>query len=356
MLNQKQIDEIHSLLEQSQNPIFFFDNDVDGLCSFLLLRRYIGRGKGVAIKSFPNLGISYVRKLHELKPDMIFILDKPIVDQEFIDAATQLGMPIIWIDHHTPQQDVSKVNYYNPIFGKTKSYEPTSYLCYLVTKKKEDEWIAMLGCLSDYFLPDFAEEFSEKYKDIFSIKPLKKMIYETEFGKITKILSFALKDKISNVIKMLKLLLKIKSPYEILLREEKFEPIYRRYKQIKQKYDKLLEKAEEIVNKEEEKKKFLYFQYGGDLSLSAELSNEFLYLYPNKEIVVVAYIKNDKVNFALRSQENSEVDIRILTAKVLEGIEGTGGGHKHACGSSVKTKDLSKYKENLEEQINQLKL
>ena len=55
MLNKKELDEIKENLEMSQNPLFFFDNDVDGLCSFLILRRSIGRGRGVAIKSFPDL-------------------------------------------------------------------------------------------------------------------------------------------------------------------------------------------------------------------------------------------------------------------------------------------------------------
>jgi single-stranded DNA-specific DHH superfamily exonuclease len=39
MLNDKQIDEIREHLEKAQNPLFFFDNDDDGLCSFLLLQR-----------------------------------------------------------------------------------------------------------------------------------------------------------------------------------------------------------------------------------------------------------------------------------------------------------------------------
>ena len=44
MLTKKQINEIREHLEKAQNPLFFFDNDPDGLCSFLLLQRYIGRG------------------------------------------------------------------------------------------------------------------------------------------------------------------------------------------------------------------------------------------------------------------------------------------------------------------------
>ena len=73
MLTEKQVKEIHEHLEKAQNPIFFFDNDPDGLCSFLLLQRYIERGKGVAIKSFPSLDASYCRKVEELNADYVFI-------------------------------------------------------------------------------------------------------------------------------------------------------------------------------------------------------------------------------------------------------------------------------------------
>jgi len=54
---EKQVAEVREHLEKAQNPVFFFDNDPDGLCSFLLLQRYIGRGRGVVIKSFPQMGL-----------------------------------------------------------------------------------------------------------------------------------------------------------------------------------------------------------------------------------------------------------------------------------------------------------
>ena len=71
MLTQKQIKEIKEHLEKAQNPVFFFDNDSDGLCSFLLLSRWMNRGKGVAVKSFPDLNEGYFRKVDELNADYI---------------------------------------------------------------------------------------------------------------------------------------------------------------------------------------------------------------------------------------------------------------------------------------------
>ena len=116
MLSQTQLQEIRAKLESSQNPLFFFDNDVDGLCAFLILQRAIGRGKGVAIKSFPDLSGQYLRKIEELNPDSVFILDKAELSKEFAESVEQKGIPMTWIDHHptkTSKEIIKKTSYYN---------------------------------------------------------------------------------------------------------------------------------------------------------------------------------------------------------------------------------------------------
>ena len=116
MLSPKQISEIKEFLDKTQNPLFFFDNDPDGLCSFLLLRRFIGRGKGYPIKSAP-LNEDYIRKVEELTPDSIFILDVPLVSAEFFQEVEKKNIPIVWIDHHRTEGNhiPSFVNYFNPV-------------------------------------------------------------------------------------------------------------------------------------------------------------------------------------------------------------------------------------------------
>jgi len=87
MLTEKQVKEIRTHLEKAQNPLFFFDNDPDGLCSYLLLRRAYGKGKGIPVRSFPDLNVGYFRRIEELNSDYVFILDKPIVSEEFLKEA-----------------------------------------------------------------------------------------------------------------------------------------------------------------------------------------------------------------------------------------------------------------------------
>ena len=348
MLSNEQISEIRQHLETSQNPLFFFDNDVDGLASFLLLRKFVGRGKGVAIKSFPELNESYTRKINELNPDYIFILDKPKVSKEFIKEAEEKNLPIVWIDHHSlddssDKELLKKVNYYNPTLSKNPSNEPTTYLCYQITKRKEDLWVAMLGCIADGYLPSFSSEFKSKYPELWKeVETAFQGLYETDLGKIIRMLSFALKDRTTKVVNMLKVLIDANSPMEILQENNKSKSIHQRYNQVNQRYLKLLEKAKKLS-----KGKILFFQYGGDLSLSADLANELSYIYPAK-IVIVTYIKGSKANISIRGEKN----IRDFTLKALKGIENaSGGGHENACGATMNVEDIEKFKDNFEKLI-----
>src|SRR3989338_3971743 len=99
MLTEKEIKRIKEELDNCKNPLYFYDSDPDGLCSFLLLYRYKREGHGVMVKSNPFLNEKFLHKVEEYQPDKIFVLDIANVDQDFIDKAK---VPVIWIDHHGP--------------------------------------------------------------------------------------------------------------------------------------------------------------------------------------------------------------------------------------------------------------
>jgi len=344
MLTKKQVLEIREHLEKAQNPLFFFDNDNDGLTSFLLLRRYIGRGKGIAIKTFPELEGGYHKRVQELNPDYVFILDKPVVSSEFLEKVKADNIPIVWIDHHqVDKPEIDGVDYYNPFFND-KSNEPVSYLSYKIANRKEDMWIAMIGCISDCYVPDFYEEFEAKYPDLAKKNPKHPfdVLYNSEIGRIARILDFSLKDSITNVVNMIRFMTKISSPLDILEENSKTKQILGRYNEINGKYQVLMEKAREQV-----KGKLIYFQYGGSLSLSANLANQLIFEFPSK-IIVVVYIKGDVANISIRGKEN----VRDLTLEAVKGIEGaTGGGHECATGAKMLVSDLPKFKAKIKELI-----
>jgi single-stranded DNA-specific DHH superfamily exonuclease len=355
MLTEKQVEEIREHLEKAQNPVFFFDNDPDGLCSFLLLQRFIGRGKGVAVRSYPDLNQSYFRRVDELKADYIFILDKPVVSKDFFDEVGKRNIPCVWIDHHEINEgndlnfeDIPEfVNYYNPVYNKEKTSEPVTALCYQISNKRDDLWLAVIGCIADWYIPPFYEEFKKDYPELYLVADTPPdILYKNGLGKIIRILSFGLKDSITNIVAMLKFLMKAKSPHDILEENSQNKNLHKKYNEIYDKFMKFYKKAEEIGK---ESGNILYFKYAGDSSMSADLANELSYNFPDK-VIVVAYLKGGegKANISVRGKK-----IRDKVVDAVSELEGaTGGGHEDAAGARVRIEDLEKFKELIEDSIN----
>jgi len=338
MLPKKKLNEIREHLEKSQNPLFFFDNDADGLCSFLILRRALDRGKGVAIKSFPELNKEYLRKVDELNPDAVFILDKPRVSREFIEKVIEKNIPIIWIDHHNVQVEediIKKVFYYN----SSPSEEPVTYIAQSIFKRKQDIWLAMIGCIGDVYKPDFSGEFAKEYPDIYdSSLNAFDSIYLTELGKIVNMLNFGLKDTTTNVLNLIRYLQKINSPNDLLEENSQTYHLHKRYRELNTILNKLVEKAEA----QQTLKNTVFFSYSGTVSISSELSNK-LYFRNKKKTIIVAFKRQDKANISIRGKNAKEI-----TSKTIQGIENsTGGGHEEACGATVPIDLLEQFKENI---------
>ena len=352
MLTEEQIKEIKEHLDRAQNPVFFFDNDPDGLCSFLLLRRYLGRGKGVVIKSFPDLNEGYFRKVEEFNADYIFILDKPVVSAGFFNKTREVNIPVVWIDHHEVQEGVPDfVHYFNPNYNggsvtgtnnnnNNNNGEPVTSFCWNATKRKEDMWISIIGCVSDSYLPEFYYGFQEQFQDLtVNAKCAFDVLYKSKLGEVARMFSYGLKDKTSNVVTMLKFLIEAKSPYDVLEENSKNKSFHKRYHQLHAKYLRLLEKAKSFYS---DGNKLLFFKYSGDLSISGELANELVYIYPNKTILV-AYVNGERVSLSLRGK-----GIREKFLEAIGGLEGSsGGGHKDAVGGVLQHKNLEAFVERL---------
>ena len=340
MLTEKQYQQIKEELDNCQNPLFFFDDDPDGLCAFILLYRYKKEGHGFVVKTHPKLDARFAPKVEQYDADKVFVLDVALLDQDFID---QCKAPIIWIDHHGPNER-NNVKYFNPRLIKKDANIPTTYMCYRVTQ--QDLWIAMLGCIADYYMPDFIDEFKKKYPDLLNDKKtIGDLYFNSKIGILIKIFSFSLKGKTSEVMKSIKVLTRIESPYEILNQETaKGKFIFKRYEKTNKLYESLLDSALGQSNKE----KLLVFTYADDkMSFTGDLANELLYKFPDK-IILVGRKKDDDVRMSLRSKNTL---IPPILEKSLAGLEGYGGGHEYACGANVKERDFKDSVERLRNNI-----
>ncbi len=341
MLPGKQIKEIREELRHCKRPLFFFDDDADGLSSFLLLYRYVREGKGVVIKTTPKIDGKFLRKVEEYGPDKIFVLDVAEVEQDFID---KVRVPIIWIDHHGPYERTGNIKYFNPRLVKKNLFLPTTRICYEAVK--QDLWIAMVGCIGDYHMPDFFDKFKKKYGDLVGdADNVEDIYFNTEFGKLVDVFSFILKGKTSDAVRHIRVLTRIKEPYEILNEEApqgKF--IFKKYKKLNDEYEKLLEEA----LKEKPKQGFLIFIYpDSKMSFTSELSNELMYRFPDK-VVIVGREKNGEMKMSIRTKHKTIPD---ALERALIGLEGYGGGHEHACGVNVNKEDFDEFVKRLREYL-----
>lgn len=335
-LTQKQYQHIKNELDNCQNPLYFFDDDPDGLSSFLLLYRYKREGHGIVVKTHPTLDARSTPILEDYKPDKVFILDVALLEQSFVDACP---VPIIWIDHHSPHE-LNGVMYFNPRIRKKDSNIPTTYMCYNVVK--QDLWIAALGSIADYYIPDFLDDFKAQYPNLMgNEKTIGDIYFTTKLGALIKIFSFCLKGKTQEVMKNIKILTRIKTPYEILNQETaagKF--IYKRFEKLNKIYDDMLKDAVKAATKDN----LLVFTYDDNkMSFTGDIANELLYKFPDK-VILVGRKKDDDVRMSIRSKKTI---LPPLLNKALVGLEGYGGGHEYACGANVKQHQFKEFVERM---------
>ena len=252
MITKTQIKEFRKYLKKSENPLFFYDDDPDGLCSYLILKKYINKGKGAILRTTSVLDLNMYHKVEEYSPDLIIALDIPIIDQEFINKA---NVPILWLDHHTPLKRKG-VHYFNPKLKNKKAEIPTTHQAYEIAEEN-DLFLATLGNISDWNYPKYAKDFSEKYPDILpkKTKTAPEAIFTSKLGELINLLAFSLKKPTSKINKMVNLLLKIEDPYELLKGEtprSKF--IHREVKSLLTEYNEMID----YVKKQKPKKGKLF--------------------------------------------------------------------------------------------------
>ena len=338
---EKQLDLIRDELDNCRNPLFFYHDDPDGLCSFLLLYRYKQEGKGIVIKASSALDEKFLKKVEEYEPDRIFVLDLAEISPEFLEGTKT---PIVWIDHHSPRK-AENVKYFNPRLDDPDDNQAVSKICYDVVK--QDLWIAAIGVVADWQYHDLVSEFSDKFPEILSkkINTPEKAMFDSRLGKLIKIFSFLLKGKMSETYKCIKILTRIETPEELLNGEtSRSRFILKRYDSVNEEYQALLKRIK-LTKPENGLLRFEYFQ--DKLSLTKDLSNETLYNNPDK-VILIGREKNDEIKMSLRA---SHLNLPSILSKALINVQGSGGGHEHACGVKVMKEDYDLFISNIKKLI-----
>ncbi|MEK6937191.1 MAG: DHH family phosphoesterase [Nanoarchaeota archaeon] len=339
MIKEEELNEIKSYLEKAENPLVFFDDDHDGLTSYILLKKSYEKIHGVVVKGGMKEEEIYNRKIEEYRPDFIFVLDRAEISQELIDS---VNVPLILIDHH-PVIERKGIKYFNPRKNDENDTRPVSYWCYQLVKN--NLWIALVGIIGDYCYPkELIENF--EYKELLNgHEKIEDILYDSELGMLVRLFNFILKGTTTQVRKNIIMLLSVKDPYEILQKKTaKGKFLFNYFEKIEKEYQKLVDKAKRNVTED----KVLLFTYPDNkLSLSASVSDKLKYLYPDK-LVIVAREKEDYMAVSLRS---NDIVLPQLLKKSFEGLDGYGGGHDKAAGASINRLDFMKFINNIRKNV-----
>jgi len=329
-LTKKEISKFRDILDNCKRPLFFFDADPDGLTSFLQLYRIKKEGTGVFVKKGPDFEDRMRKKVEEYSPDAIFILDIPVLDSFF----DNLKITTCWLDHHPVIKiNNSCLNYFNPRVHDDEDNRPTSYWAYKIANNEEDSWIALLGNVADWFIPDYANEVHKKHPDFFNINAKKApeiLFSDDKLGKLYRIISLMFKTSTNDINSCIKILTRINHYDEILEQttpQGKF--LFKKASKISEFYDNYRKEAFDQVTNDD----FCLIKlHKSKYSFSSEISNEIVFKNPNK-LVMVCTEAEDAYRCSLRSENHMVIDILNNTLKEVPSA--SGGGHDHACGASV---------------------
>jgi single-stranded DNA-specific DHH superfamily exonuclease len=350
MLTKKEVKSLQEHLKKAKNPIFFFDNDPDGLCSFVILKRYLGRGMGIVLrktKSSPaELNKDYFKKVEENNADYIFVLDKPVIEQEFIDLAEEKNIPLVHLDHHNVPHPKYK-NYYNP-FHSAGTIEPTCYLCYKLAENKEYQGITAVGCLTEVYLPDFMQEYGKANKDLvdFDYKSALDILYNTQLGKITMMVSFAMRDDTEHLDDMIKFLLSASKIEDLIIETPQTKEFLERFEKLYAQYKKLIKEAEAVA-----KGDIIYLEYHGKSSMIRFTAHELFYRHPQSAVIVV-HVNKDFVEVSLRWNKDIVTAIKN-TLNIIR--DARGGGRGQLAAAYFSADQLPKFKKKILNEITRLR-
>ena len=328
-------EEVRDFLDDSINPLFFFHDDPDGFCSYLLLYRLIMRGHGIMVKSVPSVDSRYYAKVKEYRPDRIFVSDLYNVEQDFIDRAKT---PVCWLDHHGPNPKKG-VRYYNPRLANKNDNIPASVMAYEVNQK--DLWLAAIGAIGDWHWPWFAEEFKRRYPSLLpaKVKNPDDALFATPLGRLVFVFSFMLKTRTSLAMQCIEHIAGMDGPEELMeAKTERAVFIMDLFSKVNRKYEDLLSEARQTKPKDG----IICWIYAGSKdSFSKDIANRML--YDNQDMVII--VGREKDGLVKMSMRARNFILPPVLEQALQGIEGHGGGHEHACGAQVRADQFKTFLE-----------
>ncbi|MFH1631299.1 MAG: DHH family phosphoesterase [Candidatus Aenigmatarchaeota archaeon] len=331
-------------IKSTDGVIVIFHNDADGICSSVLLRKYLDTivKKAYMISQPMPPDKNLIRRIQTCVPSKIIMLDLAVDQQESLIKKIKGISDVLIVDHHPSTRNFTAGNavYYNPRYKNPKIYQSVSYLMYKILSKITDvsdsAWISAIGIIGDYDTSsskDVLEEVEKKYP----IELFNKIAAMIEGVKATKAMSCE---------QMVEIILNTKDPNQLLESGSFLDSYQKMQNEMAAIMIDIQASLEKIDN-------ILFYQLKSRFNLRSTVATKLSEKYPDK--LVIVYERMDKrIAIAARNQArklNCDKILRYAT----RGLRASAGGHEAASGATIEAKDWDVVKGRLIEYLTEKK-
>ncbi len=305
-------------------------NDADGVCSAGIVGKYLKSRK--VYPTFVSQPIPPKKAtFHSISwedPDYVIVLD--IALDQSRNLLDVFDCPVLIIDHHV-SKDLSsrKVTHINPRFENPDIYQSASYLVYKLLGEKEYAWVAAVGAIGDFNTEDSQDLFQdlEDYK-------------KEELGFV------------SNVIASVKAVEGRKGCEEfaqLLSEVGGVKELFRKGKRFLEENNTIDEEIDRVMRDFEKNKevkgKVTFYHMESKYRIRSIIATKL----PVKNVNAIYEGEGNNHVFSLRSKE---VDLTKVLDRVLEKVDGSGGGHPQAAGATIPAEFADDFKREFAREVN----
>jgi single-stranded DNA-specific DHH superfamily exonuclease len=333
-------------IETKDKILLVYHKDLDGLISALIFTKALKK-IGVKIsKKIASSNEEIEKVLKKVKDfDKVVILD---IDISYMkENLVKMGKKMLIIDHHPPREDLNaeKIFYVNPRLKNPKIYQPASYLTYKLMSKifdlKEEEWLAVIGVVSDFGYEDCKDLIGKWIK----IKKKEELIKTKFWKKVEKLVGIISKIGFQKVFTLLE---KAKS-FEEFEKNKIVKKALRKYLEKIKKCEKSFWKN---IKEFEESNLVISEVKTRQREITSFISTKMAGRFPEKVLVVLRKAGN-KYAVHARYHGSKEIELGKIMEECARGLDG-GGGHPHAAGATIKAKNRSIFEERIIEKLSQI--
>jgi single-stranded DNA-specific DHH superfamily exonuclease len=322
------------LIDTAKSLCIFYDDDLDGLSSYLSVYWY-KKAKGICVKSSPKVQADFSQVVQRHNADLIIILDKPLVEDAFFDSQKTY----IWIDHHDCANPPSNVIYINP----KKMQLPNHCTVYWVRQILQSPlWISALGSISDWDDNPDVQAFAKENPHLCNKQAIDELLFDAKISPLIQKLSFSLKGQTQDIKEHIKIF--EKHPHLQSYLQPTSEDMHCVFSQVQVLIDEYQTQLKTI--KATKRKYLIHVYHTTTTSVTTELANELYHKYP-KKLIIVARKTTHQHKCSIRYHK----PIKQAVIQAVAGLDGYGGGHDNACGACVSNEQFDEFVQRIKNQL-----